>query len=404
MWTFPRLQELQLDLALREDQIRPILHLINPFLQSITLTFVGGEDDGADPYAEQGVHQLMSTLRMTSPPLKTFSLKGLHCGPTWLQSTSTSTNTSTIPNFLYTAPLRDLILFARHSTLLPLFTLLSKRPEHHLKLLHLIAAYHDTDPLPACEGPSLLPTLEVLALETDHTLLCRQLSFGTLPQAPNLRTLRCLLTDFAEDEIDLHMLFVAIAQYARSDAPILQEVVVTSQQYEYAAYLPSPPILRAATLKPLTVLAHLKRLDIELEIFCQVTPQLLDSFAHAWGQHLERLVITPCPRVPVDARDILIGLEDVIAFAAHCPHMHTLGILFTENEGPIYEYFPRSTALRSLTVGSSPIYSVDYCAKVLQKGFPKLRIMQWSDPGMFVSTCDDYDIRWERVEIRLGLC
>jgi len=399
MWTFPRLQELQLELALREDQIRPILHLINPSLQSITLTFVGDGDSGADPYVEQCVCQLMSTLRMTSPPLKTFSLKGLHCGPTWLQSTST--NASTISNFLYTAPLQDLVLFVRHSALLPLFTLLSKRHEHQLKLLHLVAAYHDTDPLPACEGSSLLPTLEVLALETDHTLLCRQLSFGTLPQVPKLRTLRCLLTDFAEEEIDLHMLFVAIAQYARSDAPILQEVVVTSQKCEY---LPSPPILRAAALKPLTVLAHLKRVDIELEIFCQVTPQLLDSFVHAWGQHLERLVISPCPHVPVDACDILIGLEDVIAFAAHCPHMHTLGILFTENEGPIYEYFPRSTALRALTVGSSPIFSVDYCTKVLQKGFPKLKAVQWSDPGTFASTCDDYDVRWERVEIGLGLC
>ena len=398
MWTFPRLQELQLDLALREDQIRPILHLINPSLQSITLTFVGDDDGGADPYAEQGVHQLMSTLRMTSPPLKMFSLKGLHCGPTCLQSTST------ISNPLYTAPLQDLVLFARHSALLPLFTLLSKRPEHHLKLLHLVAAYHDTDPLPVCEGPSLLPTLEVLALETDHTLLCRQLSFGTLPQAPKLRTLRCLLTDFAEAEIDLHMLFVAVAQYARADAPRLQEVVVTSQQYEYAAYVPSPPVLRAAALQPLTALAHLRRVEIELEIFCQVTPRLLDAFVRAWGQHLERLVITPCPHVPVDARDILIGLEDVVAFAAHCPHMHTLGILFTENEGPIYEYFPRSTALRALTVGSSPIYSVDYCTKVLQKGFPKLKVVQWSDPGMFASTCDDYDARWERVEVRLGLC
>jgi len=399
LWSFPRLQELQLDLALHEDQIRPILHLINPFLQSITLTFVGDEYDETDPYAGQGVYQLMGTLRMTCPSLKTFSLKGLHCGPIWLQSPSTTTD------FLYTAPLQNLVLFARHSALLPLFTLLAKRPQHQLKFLHLVAAYHDSDPLPACyEGLSLLPTLDVLALETDPTLLCRQLSFGTLPQAPKLRTLRCLLTDVAEEEIDLYALFLAIAQYARSDAPVLQELVVTSQQYEYPPDLPCPPILRAAALKPLTALAHLKHVDIGLEIFCQVTPQLLDSFAHAWGQHLECLILSPCPRVSVDERDILIVLEDVIAFAAHCPHMHTLAILFTEHEGPIYEYFPRSTALRTLIVGSSPVHSVDYCAEVLRKGFPKLKTMQWSDPGTFVSTCDEYDERWERVESRLGLC
>jgi len=199
-------------------------------------------------------------------------------------------------------------------------------------------------------------------------------------------------------------LFAAIAQYARSDAPVLRELVVISQQSEMPAYFSSPPILRAAALKPLTVLAHLKRVDIKLEIFCQVTTQLLDSFVRAWGQHLECLVLNPCPYVPVDERDIRIGLEDIIAFAAHCPHMHTLGILFTENEGPIYEYFPRSTALRTLTVGSSPIYSVGYCAEVLRKGFPKLKTMQWSDPGTFVSTCSDYDERWEQVESRLGLC
>jgi len=399
MWPFQRLQELQLDLALREDQIRPILHLVNPSLQSITLTFVGDEDDGAYPYAERDVHQLMSTLRMTCPSLKTFALKGLHCGPIWLESTSTTAD------FLYTAPLESLILFARHSALLPLFTLLSKRLEHQLKFLHIVAAYHECDLLPACEeAPTLLPSLDVLALETDHTLLCRQLSFGTLPRAPMLRTLRCLLTDFAEEETDLRYLFEAIAQYARSDAPVLRELTVTSQQYEYAAYLPSPPILRAAALKPLTVLAHLKHVDIELEIFCQATPQLLDSFAHAWGQHLERLILSPCPHVPVDARDIRIGLEDVIAFAAHCPHMHTLGILFAGDEGPIYEYFPRSTALRTLTVGSSPINSVGYCVEALQKGFPRLRTVHWSDPGTFVSTCLDYDERWERVETRLGLC
>ena len=399
MWPFPRLQELQLDLALCGDQIRPLLHLINPFLQSITLNFVGDDDDGAYPYAGQDVSQLVSTLRMTSPSLKTFALKGLHCGPIWLQSTTT------ISDFLYTAPLESLFLFARHSALLPLFTILSKRPEHQLKLLHLVAAYHDYDLLPAYDdGPALLPSLDVLALEMDHTLLCRQLSFGTLPQAPNLRTLRCLLTDCAEEEADLRNLFTAIAQYARSDAPVLRELVVTSHQHEYAAYLPSPPILRAAALKPLTVLAHLKQVDIEFEIFCQVTTPLLDSFAHAWGQHLEYLILSPCPRVPVDARDIRIGLEDVIAFAAHCPHMHTLGILFAGDEGPIYEYFPRSNALRTLIVGSSPITSVDYCTEALQKGFPRLRAVQWSDPGTFVSTCYDYDERWERVESGLGLC
>ena len=395
MWPFPRLQELQLDLALREDQIRPILHLINPFLQSITLTFVGDEADGYGLYEGQDVCQLISTLRMTCPSLKTFNLKGLHCGPVWLHS---------IADFLYTAPLQNLVLFARHSALLPLFTILSTRPEHQLRHLHLVAAYHDSDPLLACEeGFSLLPTLDELALETDHTLLCRQLSFGTLPHAPKLRTLRCLLTDFVEEETDLRKLFAAIAQYARSDAPVLQNLVVTSHQYEYAAYLPSPPILRAAALKPLTVLAHLKHVNIELEIFCQATVQLLDSFVHAWGQHLESLVLSPCPRVPVDARDIRIGLEDVIAFAAHCPHMHTLGLLFTGDEGPIYEYFPRSTALRTLTVGSSPIYSVDYCTEALKKGFPKLRAVQWADPGTFVSTCYDYDERWDQVESRLGL-
>ena len=399
VWPFPRLQDLQLDLALREDQIRPILHLINPLLHSITLTFVGDEEDGAYPFAGQDVCQLMSTLRITCPSLKTFALKGLHCGPIWLQSTNT------IADFLYTAPLESLVLFARHSALLPLFTILSKRPEHQLKLLHLVAASHDYDLLPACEeGPTLLPSLDVLALEMDHTLLCRQLSFGTLPQAPKLRTLRCLLTDCAEEETELRDLFAAMAQYARSDAPVLRELVVKSQQYEYAAYLPSPPILRASALKPLTVLAHLKHVDIDLEIFCQVTARLLNSFAHAWGQHLERLVLSPCPRVPVDARDILIGLEDVIAFAAHCPHMHTLGILFTGDEEPIYEYFPRSPALKTLTVGSSPINSVDYCTEALRKGFPRLRAVQWSDPGMFVSTCYDYDERWERVESRLGLC
>ena len=399
VWPFPRLQELQLDLSLREDQIRPILHLINPSLHSITLNFVGDEDDGAYPYAGQDVCQLMSTLRITCPSLKTFALKGLQCGPISLQSTST------IADFLYTAPLESLVLFARHSALLPLFTVLSKRPEHQLKLLHLVAASHDYDLLPACEeGPTLLPSLDVLALEMDHTLLCRQLSFGTLPQAPKLRTLRCLLTDCAEEETELRNLFAAIAQYARSDAPVLRELVVTSPQYEYASYLPSPPILRAAALKPLTVLAHLKHVDIELEIFCQVTTPLLDSFVHAWGQHLESLVLSPCPRVPVDPSDIRIGLEDVIAFAAHCPHMHTLGILFTGDEQPIYEYFPRSTALKTLTVGSSPINSVDYCTEALQKGFPRLKTVQWSDPGMFVSTCYDYDERWERVESRLGLC
>lgn len=399
VWPFPRLQELQLDLSLREDQIRPILHLINPSLHSITLNFVGDEDDGAYPYAGQDVCQLMSTLRITCPSLKTFALKGLQCGPISLQSTST------IADFLYTTPLESLVLFARHSALLPLFTVLSKRPEHQLKLLHLVAASHDYDLLPACEeGPTLLPSLDVLALEMDHTLLCRQLSFGTLPQAPKLRTLRCLLTDCAEEEPELRNLFAAIAQYARSDAPVLRELVVTSPQYEYASYLPSPPILRAAALKPLTVLAHLKHVDIELEIFCQVTTPLLDSFVHAWGQHLESLVLSPCPRVPVDPSDIRIGLEDVIAFAAHCPHMHTLGILFTGDEQPIYEYFPRSTALKTLTVGSSPINSVDYCTEALQKGFPRLKTVQWSDPGMFVSTCYDYDERWERVESRLGLC
>ena len=399
VWPFPRLQELQLDLSLREDQIRPILHLINPSLHSITLNFVGDEDDGAYPYAGQGVSQLMSTLRITCLSLKTFALKGLQCGPISLQSTST------IADFLYTAPLESLILFARHSALLPLFTVLSKRPEHQLKLLHLVAASHDYDLLPACEeGPTLLPSLDVLALEMDHTLLCRQLSFGTLPQAPKLRTLRCLLTDCAEEETELRNLFAAIAQYARSDAAVLRELVVTSPQCEYASYLPSPPILRAAALKPLTVLAHLKHVDIEAEIFCQVTTPLLDSFVHAWGQHLECLVLSPCPRVPVHASDIRIGLEDVIAFAAHCPHMHTLGILFTGDAEPIYEYFPRSTALKTLTVGSSPITSVDYCTEALQKGFPKLKTVQWSDPGIFVSTSYDYDERWERVESRLGLC
>jgi hypothetical protein len=219
-----------------------------------------------------------------------------------------------------------------------------------------------------------------------------------------MRRLQCLLADFAEEETELRELFAAIAQYARSDAPVLQELIVTGQQDGGAAYLPSPPILRAAALKPLTVLAHLKHVDIELEIFCQVTVQLLDSFACAWGQHLERLVLSPCPQVPVEAHNIRIGLEDVIAFAAHCPHMHTLGILFAEYQGPIYEYFPRSTALRTLTVGSSPIHSVDHCTEVLRKGFPKVKAIHWSSPGAFVSACDDYDERWEQVEIRLGLC
>jgi hypothetical protein len=339
----------------------------------------------------------MSVLTENCLSLRSLAFKGLDCDNTWLADGLSTSKCFT------TSPLEQIKMFIRSSALQNFFNLLSRRADDKLIFLQLVLAdAPDSNNRQDVPRPSL-SFLHSLCLEGELNLHCQAIARNSLPHTPNLNTAQWFLSSFVEDASLFQTLFEHLTHHVCSNAPSLDNFIVTSYHYEEAAGVSSPPIIPPATLQILATMPNMVQLEIDLEIHVQVTASVLDSFIHAWSHQLEWVSLSPCPHTSLDPSDILLTLQDTVTFASQCPCLHSLGIVFLSTNETVDLHPPVSTALKTFTVGSSPISNSKYLTEVLRRSLPELETLNWADPEVFKSADKEWDKLWEEVERELGL-